>query len=77
MEGRAHARLGDLHARLGDLPRAKAELELAIDLFPGDAEALFRLSRVLQQMGDEEGAARARERYEAAKAPGPGRADPG
>ena len=70
MEGRAHARLGDLHARLGDLPRAKAELERSLDLFPGDPEALFRLSRVLQQMGDEEGAARVRERYEAANVRG-------
>lgn len=76
MEGRARARLGDLHAREGDLPGAKAELERAIALFPGDAEALFRLSRVLQQMGDEGGAARARERYEAAKAPEPRRAEP-
>lgn len=77
MEGRARARLGDLHAREGDLPGAKAELERAVALFPGDAEALFRLSRVLRRMGDEEGAARARERYEAVKARAPGGAEPG
>ena len=68
MEGRAHARLGDLAVRLGDLARAKRELESALALFPGDEKALFKLSRVLQRLGDDAGAAAARGRFEAAKA---------
>lgn len=71
MEGRAHARLGDLYARLDRLDRARAELELAAELFPGEPEALYRLSRVLQRLGDDQGAAAARERYEAARAAEP------
>jgi tetratricopeptide (TPR) repeat protein len=68
MAGRAHARLGDLHVRLGDLEAAKRELELAVALFPDEYQALFKLSRVLQRLGDADGAAAARERFEAAKA---------
>lgn len=64
MEGRAHARLGDLYVRLDDLERAKEELETALELFPDEPEALFKLSRVLQRLGDAEGAERARERFE-------------
>lgn len=67
MAGRAHARLGDLHVRLGDLARAKRELETAVELFPGEAEALFKLSRVLQRLGDGEGAAAALARFETAR----------
>ena len=67
MAGRAHARLGDLSVRLGDLARAKRELETAVELFPREAEALFKLSRVLQRLGDEEGAAAALARFEAAR----------
>lgn len=64
MAGRAHARLGDLHVRLDDLPRAKRELETALALFPEEAEAWFKLSRVRQRLGDEEGAEAARRRFE-------------
>jgi tetratricopeptide (TPR) repeat protein len=64
MAGRAHARLGDLHVRLDDLPRAKRELETALALFPEEAEAWFKLSRVRQRLGDEEGAEAARKRFE-------------
>jgi tetratricopeptide (TPR) repeat protein len=63
MAGRAHARLGDLWVRLDDLARAKQELETALALFPEEAEAWFKLSRVLQRLGDEEGAEAARERF--------------
>lgn len=73
MEGRAHARLGELSMRLNDLSAAKRELEVAVELFPGDPDALFQLSRVLQRLGDSEGAERARERFEEVKA----RAQPG
>ncbi len=68
MEGRAHGRLGDLYLRLDDLASAKAELELAVELFPDDHDALFTLSRVLQRLGDEEGADEARKRFEEVKA---------
>ncbi len=68
MEGRAHARLGDLYVRLDDLAAAKRELELAVRLFPDEHEALFKLSRVLQRLGDTEGAAAARARFDEAKA---------
>lgn len=68
MEGRTRARLGDLHARLDELPEAKAELERALELFPGEHEALFRLSRVLLRLGDKGGAEAARRRYEEARA---------
>ncbi len=68
MAGRAHARLGDLFLRLDDLPTAKLELEQALELMPDEHEALFTLSRVLQRLGDEQGAADARLRFEEAKA---------
>ena len=68
MAGRAHGRLGDLYLRLDDLASAKRELELAIELFPDDFNALFTLSRVLQRLGDPEGAAEARRRFEEVKA---------
>jgi len=68
MAGRAHVRLGDLYVRLGDLPRARRELETAVELFPQEAEALFKLSRVLRRLGDEQGAEAALARFEAARA---------
>ncbi len=69
MAGRAHARLGDLYVRLDDLAAARRELELAVELAPDEHEALFKLSRVLQRLGDEAGADEARKRFEAARAP--------
>ncbi len=68
MAGRAHARLGDLFVRLDDLEAARRELQLAVELRPEEAEALFKLSRVLQRLGDEAGAEEARRRFEAARA---------
>lgn len=68
MEGRARARLGDLYARRGDLAEARAELERAVELHPGEHEALYKLWRVLQRLGEDEAAEAARERYEAARA---------
>ncbi len=68
MEGRARARLGDIHVRLDDLAQAKRELELAVELFPDEYDALFKLSRVLQRLGDPEGAEEARRRFEEVKA---------
>ncbi len=68
MAGRAHGRLGELYLRLDDLASAKRELELAVELFPDDYNALFTLSRVLQRLGDEAGAGEARKRFEDVKA---------
>jgi hypothetical protein len=68
MAGRAHARLGDLYVRLDDLAQAKRELETALALFPDEVEALFKLSRVLQRLGDPAGAEAARKRFEEARA---------
>jgi tetratricopeptide (TPR) repeat protein len=68
LEGRAHARLGDLFVRLDDLAAARRELELAVRLFPDEREALFKLSRVLERLGDAAGAAEMRTRFEEAKA---------
>lgn len=64
VEGKAHARLGDVFIRLNKLEDAKRELELAVKLRPDAYEAYFKLSRVLQRLGDEEGAAKAREMHE-------------
>jgi Tfp pilus assembly protein PilF len=63
----AHARLGDLYVRQGKLSRAKLELQRAIELDPDNAKAHFKLSRVLQLLGDAGGAAEARETYESLK----------
>jgi len=61
----AHARLGDLYMRQGKLSRAKLELQRAIELDADNAKAHFKLSRVLQLLGDADAAAEARHRYEA------------
>ncbi len=58
-EGKARARLADVHVRLGDLAAAKHELETAVRLRPDAYEAYFKLSRVLERLGDAEGAAAA------------------
>ncbi len=63
VEGKAHAMLGDVFVRLGELERAKQELELAVKQRTDAYEAYFMLSRVLQRLGDPEGAARAREMH--------------
>jgi tetratricopeptide (TPR) repeat protein len=73
LAGRAHARLGDLDVRQGDLAAARRELETAVELAPDEAAAWFKLSRVLERLGDPDGAARARLRFEEARA----RARPG
>lgn len=62
-EGKSRARLGDVFIRLDHLENAKRELELAVTLRPDAYEAYFKLSRVLQRLGDEVGAAKAREMH--------------
>ncbi len=65
-EAKARARLADVHIRKGDLQAAKQELERSIQLQPDNAEPHFKLSRVLQRLGDAEGARAARRRHEIA-----------
>jgi tetratricopeptide (TPR) repeat protein len=60
-EGKARARLADVLVRTGELTRARTELETAVKLRPDAYEAYFKLSRVLERLGDAEGAARALE----------------
>jgi Tfp pilus assembly protein PilF len=67
----ARARLGDVYMRNGDLPRAKLELKQSILLNPQDPKAHFKMSRVLQLMGDAEGAAVARKRFDELRAGSP------
>ncbi len=55
----ARARLADVHLRAGELDRAREELTLSIQLDHDNAKVYFKLSRVLQLLGDTEGAAKA------------------
>jgi tetratricopeptide (TPR) repeat protein len=77
IEGKARARLADVLVRTGDLARAREELEAAVRLRPDAYEAYFKLSRVLERLGDAEGAKRARQRHDELReqvrpgAPGP------
>ena len=68
VEGRSRAVLAELLAREGKLEAARSELERAAALVPRSAEIEFQLSRVLERLGDAEGARRARERSEALRA---------
>jgi tetratricopeptide (TPR) repeat protein len=63
-EGKARARLADVHVRRGDLARARAELQRAVELRPDAYEAFFKLSRVLERLGDHEAAQRALRTHE-------------
>lgn len=64
MEGKARARLADVLVRNGDLAGARAELEAALRLRPDAYEAYYKLSRVLERLGDPDGAARALEMHQ-------------
>jgi Tfp pilus assembly protein PilF len=63
-EGKARARLADVHVRRGELAQARTELERAVELRPDAYEAFFKLSRVLERLGDHEGAERARRTHD-------------
>ena len=62
-EAKARARLGDIYVQAGRLAEARKELEQAIGLNPDLYGAYFKLSRVLQRLGDAQGAHRAREKH--------------
>ncbi len=63
-EAKARARLADIHIRTDKLQLAKQELKRAVQLNPDLYGAHFKLSRVLQRLGDRDGAARARVMHE-------------
>ena len=53
---KAHARLADVHIRRGELEVARDELEIATSLWPQHYTAFYKLSRVLNRLGDNEAA---------------------
>jgi len=61
----ARARLADVFMRKDNPSRARLELKQALELDPNNAKAQFKMSRVLQLLGNDEEAAVARQRYEA------------
>lgn len=63
-EAKARARLADVLIRLDEWAKAKTELERSIELNPENYETYFKLSRVLERLGDEKGAERARRRHD-------------
>ncbi len=62
-EGKARARLADVLVRQGDLAGARRELEAALRLRPDAYEAYYKLSRVLERLGEPDSAARALEMH--------------
>jgi tetratricopeptide (TPR) repeat protein len=56
-------RLADVYMRTGRMDLARAELVQAVRLDPGSAKAFFKLSQVLESLGDGEGARLARARH--------------
>jgi tetratricopeptide (TPR) repeat protein len=60
---KARARLADVHIRLNELEAARAELELATDLWPQHYAAFYKLSRVLARLGEAERAEEAFRHY--------------
>ncbi len=59
-EAKARARLADVLIRSDELEPARDELVRSIELNPDNYETYFKLSRVLQRLGDAEGAEEAR-----------------
>jgi len=66
-ESKARARMADVHVRAGALERARDELQRSIELNPDNYETFFKLSRVLDRLGDSAGAERARQRHAEAR----------
>ncbi len=63
-EGKARARLADVFVRTGKLAEARRELEQAVDLNPNLYAAYFKLSVVLERLGNSQAARRARRRFD-------------
>ncbi len=53
---KAHARLADVHIRRGESQQARAELQRATELWPQHYAAFYKLSRVLNRLGESESA---------------------
>lgn len=53
---KAHARLADVHVRRDELEQAKTQLLLATELWPQHYAAFYKLSRVLNRLGEDEAA---------------------
>lgn len=73
-EAKARARLADVWVRLNDVAAARQELDRSLALNPENHEAWFKLSRVLERLGDGPGAEGARLKHAEAFArahPGP------
>ncbi len=66
-EAKARARLADVLIRTGKLRPARDELVRSIELNPDNYETYFKLSRVLQRLGDTEGAEEARRAHHSAR----------
>jgi tetratricopeptide (TPR) repeat protein len=64
MQSKALARLGDVWVRRGGLDEARAAFERSIELNRDNYETYYKLSRVLDRLGDTEGAARMRTAHE-------------
>lgn len=63
-EAKARARLADVLIRLNKLEPAKKELDKSIALNPDNYEAFYKLSRVLERLGDHEAAEKARRQHD-------------
>ena len=63
VESKALIRRADLFLRLEQVTDARRDLEEAVKLKPGAHGAYFKLSRVLERLGDSDGAARALEMH--------------
>ncbi|MHC4219723.1 MAG: tetratricopeptide repeat protein [Planctomycetota bacterium] len=61
---KAHARLADVYLRRDDLETARAELVTATGLWPQHYTAFYKLSRVLNRLGETGAAQEAFRRYE-------------
>jgi tetratricopeptide (TPR) repeat protein len=61
---KAHARLADVYLRRDDLAAARTELETATRLWPQHYTAFYKLSRVLNRLGETEAAQEAFGQYE-------------
>ncbi|MHC5005846.1 MAG: tetratricopeptide repeat protein [Planctomycetota bacterium] len=61
---KAHARLADVHIRRDEIEAARAELEIATELWPQHYTAFYKLSRVLNRLGETEAAQQAFRQYQ-------------
>ena len=60
---KAHARLADVHLRRDELDAARSELRTATILWPQHYTAFYKLSRVLNRLGDRAAADEAFRQY--------------